>query len=516
MFTIDIDCLCPTSTSISGLHAPSVARSLHPGHHHPDRLQSHFLRCGAQRSKPLTTTSSGAAGEGEFGMSKADQAGRELEEGSRPEWLPAFVPLWVTKKLHPLVQFAIMLACYAFHLLYLSKNSWNFPEQLIPNSKGAFQSIGLDSIAGLVVVAGVLVCRKLAGVSVIPPLLQSSNPPWRIPREAKKILGGTTAYLLLAYIASGYGAVLLGHLMWVYMGIRILGTKHKPFFPPQGTWLRWRTNSNWVWWVVGSYFVSALLFNIADLINQFILPSTIFDEESVVSKLVNPENKDLLAMAIGAVGPCISAPIFEEVLYRGFLLPALAAMMPLQWAIPTSSILFAVHHLNIGGILPLSVLGLAWAIIYTQSRNLLVTILIHALWNSRVFLGSFNSLWYHYPLSAMVPRISSISHVAIANRKFSIRLHDWPDLWIRKKRCWNDMDEDTRRQWKTLGWDEKNWKTGTGVQTREKRWDELNCSELKAAKALGYDRKLWETEDQTIRADHIPRIPVRPWEYTAW
>jgi len=32
-----------------------------------------------------------------------------------------------------------------------------------------------------------------------------------------------------------------------------------------GTWLRWRTNSNWVWWVVGSYYVSALLFNMADL-----------------------------------------------------------------------------------------------------------------------------------------------------------------------------------------------------------------------------------------------------------
>ena len=42
----------------------------------------------------------------------------------------------------------------------------------------------------------------------------------------------------------------------------------------------------------------------------------VFDEESVVSKLVNPENKDLVAMAVGAIGPCISAPIFEEVLYR--------------------------------------------------------------------------------------------------------------------------------------------------------------------------------------------------------
>ena len=38
-----------------------------------------------------------------------------------------------------------------------------------------------------------------------------------------------------------------------------------------------------------------------------------------------------------------------------------------------------------------AVLGFAWAVVYTHSRNLLVTILIHALWNSRVFLGTFNT-----------------------------------------------------------------------------------------------------------------------------
>ena len=40
-------------------------------------------------------------------------------------------------------------------------------------------------------------------------------------------------------------------------------------------------------------------------VNQFVLPTTVFDEESVVSKLVNPENKDLLAMAVGAIGPYV-------------------------------------------------------------------------------------------------------------------------------------------------------------------------------------------------------------------
>ena len=212
----------------------------------------------------------------------------------RPEWLPESAPSWLYKTHHPVIQLGITLVLYAFHLLVLSKSSWTFPGQLIPNDKGAFQSIGLDSLAGLVVLGACVAARFAARVPAIPNILAKADPPWRVPREAKKQLGATTAYLLLAYVASGYAAVvceqvllllsvynvpltiptmrawkvLMGHLMWVYMGMRILGSKHKPFFPPKGQWVRWRTESNWVWWVSGTYFVSALLFNAADLVNQ--------------------------------------------------------------------------------------------------------------------------------------------------------------------------------------------------------------------------------------------------------
>lgn len=62
----------------------------------------------------------------------------------RPEWLPHWFPEWLTKKQHPLVQLFIMLVLYAFHIFYLSKTTWNFPCQLIPNDSGAFQSIGMN------------------------------------------------------------------------------------------------------------------------------------------------------------------------------------------------------------------------------------------------------------------------------------------------------------------------------------------------------------------------------------
>jgi uncharacterized protein len=374
---------------------------------------------------------SGDAGAGVSAASNLAAAGEEdggegtdypaLGEGAeRPSWAPAWLPaIFLELPRRPGLQLLIMLPLYAIHLFVFSTKGYKLPAPLVPNSKKLFQSVGWDSVVGAVVSLLFVAWRKLVMKSspVLPKMLRSDNPPWKVPREAKRKIGQTTAFLVVAYLASGYGAVfiegilfllasygvpltiattrawkvLLGHLMWVYMGIRIL-RRLKPFFPKEGTWLRWKLKSNWVWWAIGGYYVSALLFNFADVINQLVLPASLFEEETVVSKLINPENKDRIAMAIGSIGPCISAPVFEEVLYRGFLLPALGCFLPMWAAIPASSVLFALHHLNPTSVLPLTVLGLVWAILYTKSRNLTVTILIHCMWNSRVFLGSLLGL----------------------------------------------------------------------------------------------------------------------------
>ena len=340
----------------------------------------------------------------------------------RPDWAPSWLPdFFLTLDKRPWVQLAIMLPLYAIHLFFFSTKGWKFKQPLIPNKKNLFQSIGYDSVVGAIVAAVFLFWRKrymnIQPAEEVNSLMRVDNPPWKVPREAKRRIGQTTVFLVLAYLASGYGAVfseqilyllagsgvpltvattrawkvLLGHLMWVYMGIRIL-RRLNPFFPKKGTWLTWKWRSNWLWWAIGGYYVSALFFNMADVFNQLVLPSSLFEEETVVSKLINPENKDRVAMAIGSIGPCVSAPVFEEVLYRGFLLPALACYLPMWMAIPTSSVLFAIHHLNPTMVLPLSMLGFIWAILYSKSKNLTVTIMIHAMWNSRVFLGSLLGL----------------------------------------------------------------------------------------------------------------------------
>jgi membrane protease YdiL (CAAX protease family) len=161
------------------------------------------------------------------------------------------------------------------------------------------------------------------------------------------------------------------------------------------SWFRSQWHSKWLWWAIGGYFVSSWLFNVADQLNQCILPAQVLMEaqESVVSQLVNPEHNDLLASVVGYIAPCLTAPVWEEVLYRGFALAGLTAWTGrFHVAAVVQAVIFSAHHMSVTAAIPLFVLGWIWAMLYAESRNLFTVIFVHALWNSRVFLGSWLGL----------------------------------------------------------------------------------------------------------------------------
>jgi membrane protease YdiL (CAAX protease family) len=161
------------------------------------------------------------------------------------------------------------------------------------------------------------------------------------------------------------------------------------------SWFRSQWNSKWLWWAIGGYFVSSWLFNVADQVNQCILPAQVLlsAQESVVSQLVNPEHNDFAASVIGYIAPCLTAPVWEEILYRGFALAGLTAWTGrFHLAAVIQAVIFSAHHMSVTAALPLFVLGWTWAMLYRKSRNLFTVIFVHALWNSRVFLGSWLGL----------------------------------------------------------------------------------------------------------------------------
>jgi hypothetical protein len=63
---------------------------------------------------------------------------------NRPDWADNWMPTWLVS-MRPLAQFVVAMALYIFHVSVLAQRSIPFPFQLIPNNKGQFQSIGLDS-----------------------------------------------------------------------------------------------------------------------------------------------------------------------------------------------------------------------------------------------------------------------------------------------------------------------------------------------------------------------------------
>lgn len=384
-----------------------------------------------------------------LGAENVDSEGGSGDSGGSDPKLPSRLRT-VWEYLQRKQQYPLVLILYVFHLCILTQKEAVFPVQLIPSTKGHFTGIGYDSLAGIVALIFYQVCRRRSQQSTaekhdmeLPSVLSSPSPaeaPWNLPRDNARfrLTSIIAAFVLVqAYFAtgrfsifwedtlyamSGLGfpitapmqrslCVLLGHLSWLLTGSFLLRWLPRPpkFFQPASStrneskedagernhvWFQSSRQSKWVWWVIGGYFVSSWLFNVADLVNQYILPAAVLEEaqESVVSQLVNPEHNDWLASAVGYIAPCITAPWWEEILYRGFALSGLSQLFGYRWAVFLQGVIFSAHHMSLSAALPLAVLGWTWGILYTKSRNLWTVIVVHSLWNSRVFLGSWLGL----------------------------------------------------------------------------------------------------------------------------
>ena len=181
------------------------------------------------------------------------------------------------------------------------------------------------------------------------------------------------------YILSNYLLLAAGGLVVLYGSIR-------SFLPLPDGWFQFKLRSNWVLWGIGGYFAALPLVILISLVNQKIWQGQGGSNPILPIAL---EGKDNVAFAIFCVTAAIAAPIFEEILFRGFLLPSLTRYMPVWGAIVLSSFIFALAHLSLSEVLPLMVLGMVLGFVYSRSRNLLSSMLLHSLWNSGTLLSLF-------------------------------------------------------------------------------------------------------------------------------
>ena len=181
------------------------------------------------------------------------------------------------------------------------------------------------------------------------------------------------------YVLCTYIAMALGGLTVLYFSI-------KPFLPLPQDWFKFKLQDNWFIWGFGGYLVALPLVLLVSVINQQIWQGQGGSNPLLLLAL---QAQDQVALAIFFITSSIAAPIFEEIIFRGFLLPSLTRYISVRSAIAISALIFAVAHLSLSEVLPLTTLGIVLAVVYTRSRNLLASILLHSLWNSGTLISLF-------------------------------------------------------------------------------------------------------------------------------
>ena len=155
---------------------------------------------------------------------------------------------------------------------------------------------------------------------------------------------------------------------------------------PEGGWLQWR------WQPLPGALVTALLgwFRVTPfvIVTGWLLVRLFGDPggSNPLLELVL-ESRDPLALSLLAMTAVLLAPLFEEVIFRGTLLPVLARRTGSLTGVVLSALLFGMAHISIGELAPLTVLGIGLALLRLSSGRLFPCVLMHALWNAVTFVN---------------------------------------------------------------------------------------------------------------------------------
>ena len=100
-------------------------------------------------------------------------------------------------------------------------------------------------------------------------------------------------------------------------------------------------------------------------------------------------NNNYFSFFLLFVTTTLLAPLFEEIIFRGILLPTLSRHFGVILGIIVSAFIFALAHLSLGEMPPLFVLGIGLAITRIASGSLFSSVIMHSLWNGLTFLNLF-------------------------------------------------------------------------------------------------------------------------------
>ncbi len=153
---------------------------------------------------------------------------------------------------------------------------------------------------------------------------------------------------------------------------------------PSGGWLQWRLRP------VGTAVLQALrgwLMVMPFVLLSGWLSTLLFGDQGGSNPLLEMVlgSENVFALSLLVLTTVVLAPLFEEVIFRGVLLPVLVKSLGPTLGIASCALFFGIAHLSVGELAPLFVLGIGLSIVRLSSGRLLPSILMHSLWNGITF-----------------------------------------------------------------------------------------------------------------------------------
>ncbi|XP_020275834.1 uncharacterized protein LOC109850269 [Asparagus officinalis] len=142
--------------------------------------------------------------------------------------------------------------------------------------------------------------------------------------------------------------------------------------------LHFSIEGNWLFDLIIACRLFPLVGHIDSISHHFLGPTPV-DYFSSFEQAI--KFRDYPAAVLGVLAGTVCAPICEEIVFRGFLMPWLSRHMHPFWSILLSSLCFAEIHHDPVCMPSHTAFGIIMAVVFSRSRNLLPPVLLHSMWN---------------------------------------------------------------------------------------------------------------------------------------
>ena len=177
----------------------------------------------------------------------------------------------------------------------------------------------------------------------------------------------------------GYCSMTIGPLLIIRYQLKALVSSEI-----KGGWLQWQIKpikEGILKAISGWLMIMPLVLLIGWLMNEIIGDQG--GSNPLLDLVLNSD--ELVPILFLLITTVILAPVFEELVFRGVLLPVLVSKIGKISGLVLSALIFALAHLSVGELPPLFVLGIGLGLMRLSSGRLLPCALMHSLWNGVTF-----------------------------------------------------------------------------------------------------------------------------------